>query len=381
MHASQWEEVSLITVLALAIYTWLGYPLALWMLRLLFRRRFGRKTNPLRVSVIIAVHNEEALVSDKLRDCQAFDYPRNLIEILVASDGSSDNTEFIAEEFAKKDSRIFLVRSTGRAGKSGVQNLAVEQTTGDILLFTDAETKIGPSILQRIVNGFGDERVGLIVPVVHFGRSETSVSKGQGAYWRFELFLRQLESDLGILATASGSALAVRRDLYRSLPPQYGDDCIIPLDVRLAGYEVVQDSDAIVHDEMPHSVEGEFRVRVRMTARNWTGILHRRALLNPFRFPVTAWSLLSHKFLRWLTPFFLVSAFLLNAILALQGRLLPLFALQACFYLAAAVGWKRSRREHCERIFGYPFAFCLANLGFLFGVLRGLRREAVVAYK
>jgi cellulose synthase/poly-beta-1,6-N-acetylglucosamine synthase-like glycosyltransferase len=371
----------LASVLLLLVYTWLGYPALLWLMRRAVRRRFVSGRNRVSVSIIVAVHNEESRIASKLEDCQTLDYPRDLLEVLVASDGSSDGTEALVEAFAKSDPRIRLVRSAGRAGKSGVQNLAVEQAGGEILLFTDAETRIGRSVLERVADAFIDERVGLVAPVVHFGRSDSPVSKGQGAYWRFELFLRQLESDLGILATASGSALAVRRSLYRPIPPQYGDDCVIPLDVRLSGHAVVQDSEAVVYDEMPHSVEGELRTRVRMTARNWTGILHRRALLNPFRFPGTAWSLFSHKFLRWLTPFFLAAAFLGNGFLALRGHLIFLFALQSCFYVAAGVGWRRSRSQPCERVFGYPFAFCLANLGFLLGVVRGLRRERVVAYK
>src|SRR5205807_9989955 len=108
------------------------------------------------------------------------------------------------------------------------------------------------------------------------------------AYWRFEILLRQLESDLGILATASGQAFALRRELFRAIPVQFGDDCIVPLDVRLQGFRIVQDPEAIVWNQMPHSVDGEIRTRVRMTARNWSGILSRPALLNPFRFPATA---------------------------------------------------------------------------------------------
>lgn len=378
MHVSSYV---LILLLSLLLYTWAGYPVLLWLARKISRFRFVRQMNRPAISIIIAVHNEEALIAAKLEDCLAFDYPRESIEILVASDGSTDSTEAIVNDFIKIDPRIRLIRSPGRSGKSGVQNLAAQRAIGEILLFTDAGTRIGKTVLQHIADDFTDERIGLIAPVVHFGRFDTSVSKGQGAYWRFELFLRQLESDLGILAIASGSALAVRRRLFRPLPLQYGDDCVIPLDVRLQHHLVVQDPDAIVYDEMPHSIEGEFRARVRMTTRNWTGILHRGALLNPLHFPASAWAVVSHKFLRWLTPFFLAAAFLANAWLVFKGQWLSLFILQCCFYAAAVIGWRRSSREHCAKIFGYPFAFCLANLGFLLGVVRGLRRERVIVYK
>ena len=367
-------------LLGLILYTWAGYPLALYILRSAFYRRPLRDTAVPTMSIIIAVHNEEAQIAAKLENCLGLDYPRERMEVIVASDHSTDATESIVENFAHRDGRIRLVNSTSRLGKSGVQNLAVNIAKGDILVFTDAETRVWFNLLQQLGEDFSDPSIGLVAPVVHFVQFENAVSKGQGAYWVYELLLRQLESDIGILAIASGSALAVRRSLYRPIPPVYGDDCVIPLDVRLQGYRVIQDPRAIVYDKMPCSTKGELRARVRMTARNWTGMFARRSLLNPLRFPCTAWGLVSHKLLRWMTPFFLLALFLLNGLLARHGALLLLLALQACFYGAALVGFWRSRAA-CERIFGYPFAFCLANIGFLLGAWKSLRGERVEAYR
>jgi cellulose synthase/poly-beta-1,6-N-acetylglucosamine synthase-like glycosyltransferase len=387
----------LAVIIAALVYTWIGYPVALWILTRALRRRQVRqervrlelvqqelprqaKDRP-SFSIIVACYNEEARIAIKLADCLALQYPREKLEIIVASDGSIDATERIVEEFAERDPRIRLLRSEDRAGKSGVQNLAAAQARGEILLFTDAETRTRPGLLGQIAEDFADPTVGMVAPIVRFGRFDDSISQGQGSYWRFELFLRQLESDLGILATASGAALAVRRSLYRPIPPHYGDDCIIPLDVRLEGYRVLQDPRAIVSDEMPHSTHGELRVRIRMTARNWSGILCRRALLNPWRFPATSWSLISHKFLRWLTPVLLLALLLVNGWLGWRGRMVALLVLQIGFYLAALVGWRRSESQECERIFGYPFAFCLANLGFFLGVLKCIRGQRIIAFK
>lgn len=375
--------MTLLIVLLFALaYTWIGYPLVLRALaratQVAVRREDYERPS---FSIIVACYNEEECITAKLDDCLAQQYPRELVEIIVASDGSTDATEKIVHDFAARDPRIRLLRSAGRAGKSGVQNLAAAEARGDVLLFTDAETLTRPNLLEQIAEDFSDPKIGLVAPVVQFGRFDDPLSQGQGFYWRYELYLRQLESDLGILATASGAALAVRRSLYRPIPVEYGDDCIIPLDVRLDGYRVLQDPRAVVTDEMPHSINGELRVRIRMTARNWSGILCRRAILNPLRFPVTSWSLISHKLLRWMTPFFLVTLLLANGWMMFHGRLAALFVLQGSFYLAAFVGWRRSQKQECERVFGYPFAFCLANLGFLLGVLRCVRGERIVAYK
>jgi glycosyltransferase involved in cell wall biosynthesis len=374
--------IFLATSLLLLVYTWVGYPIILWAMARIGRRAFfQREQRQPSISIIVACYNEESRIAAKLNDCLALRYPAEKLQILVGSDGSNDGTEQIVEEFAARESRIQLLRSAGRAGKSGVQNLAAARARGDILLFTDAETETRPDLLEQLAEDFADPSVGLVAPVVQFGRFDDSVSKGQGAYWRFEIFLRQLESELGILATASGAALAVRREIFRPLPPEYGDDCIIPLDVCLQGYKVLQDPRCVVTDEMPHSISAELRTRVRMTARNWGGILGRPGVLNPFRFPGIAWGLVSHKLLRWMTPFFLLAIFLANAWLVYHWRMVPLFILQCCFYLAAFAGWRRSHAPRCARVFGYPFAFCLANLGFFLGVLKSMRGERVVAYK
>lgn len=365
----------------LLAYTWVGYALLLILVRLFYKPAHVLEETRLTFSIVLAAYNEETHIRAKLENCLALEYPREQVEIIVGSDGSTDSTEEIVREFVGRDPRVRLVRSAGRAGKSGVQNLAVAHAKGAILLFTDAETSAGPELLRQIAAQFADSRVGMVAPVVHFGRFGTPVSEGQGAYWRFELFLRQLESDLGILATCSGSAFAIRRELFSPIPPQYGDDCVVPLDIRLQGYRIVQSPESIVYDEMPHSVDGELRARIRMTARNWAGILSRPGVLNPFRFPATSWGLISHKFLRWMTPLFLAVMYLVNLALLLRRHFILLFALQSCFYLAAVIGWRKSESQACERIFGLPFAFCLANVGFLLGLIKCVRGQRVVAYK
>ena len=278
------------------------------------------------------------------------------------------------------DPRIRWMQSDKRVGKSGIQNLAAESAKGELLFFTDANTATTASVLLAMVKELSDPEVGVVTATALFGHPQDAVEKGQGFYWRYELFLRTAESDLGILATGSGQALLVRRELFRPLPSCYGDDCIMPLDVRLQGYRIVQDRDAIVYDSMPHSIEGELRARIRMTARNWSGTLSRPGVLNPLRFPMTALGLVSHKLLRWLTPFFLAAAFLANTGLALEGRFIALWWMQAAFYLSAFIGWQLTRKQRPAWVFGYSFTFCLANVGFLLGMVKALRNQKIVAY-
>jgi cellulose synthase/poly-beta-1,6-N-acetylglucosamine synthase-like glycosyltransferase len=364
------------------LYAWLAYPLLVFVLASLFPRKHTgqRRSNSPVVSVIVPVHNEEQSISRKLEDCLDLLYPRERLEIIVASDRSTDRTEEIVRRFISRDSRIQWLESNSRMGKSGVQNLAAQHARGNLLFFTDANTDLSPGALRTMVDRLSDPAVGLVTATVLFGNPEDAVEKGQGAYWRYELFLRSAESNLGILATGSGQALLLRRELFRPLPPCYGDDCIMPLDVRLQGYRVIQDREATVFDAMPHSIEGELRARIRMTARNWTGTLSRVALLNPLRFPLTAVGLVSHKLMRWLTPFFLAVILLCNTMLALEGHFVALWCLQVAFYLSAFIGWVLTRKQRPAWLFGYAFSFCLANLGFLLGMVKAFRNQKIVAY-
>lgn len=379
MTAVHW---ALVASLAIVGYVWVGYPLLVFLLAALFsRKRCGpQATGDPFVSIIVPVHNEERTIARKITDCHELLYSYDRIEIIVASDESTDHTEAIVRAMATQDPRIHWLPSVGRVGKSGVQNLAAQQARGELLLFTDANTAMPPEVLRTMVQSLGDPTVGLSTATVLFGDGNDAVEKGQGFYWRYELWLRFAESRLGILATGSGQALLVRKELFRPLPAFYGDDCIMPLDVRAQGYKVIQDRDARVFDSMPHSIEGELRARIRMTARNWTGTLSRPTVLNPLRFPITALSLVSHKLLRWLTPFFLGVILLCTSFLALQGTFQSLWLLQVVFYLSALIGWQLTRSRRPAWIFGYPFSFCLANVGFLLGIVKALRNHKIVAY-
>lgn len=377
-----WSSQLVWVGLAMVAYTWVGYPALLWVLRRVFARPVMRESAAAEpfVSIIIPVYNEEQRVAAKLQDCVELAYPRERLEILVVSDGSTDRTEEIVEQFAGRDARIRLLRGAGRLGKSGVQNVAAQEAKGEILFLTDAEARMRPDALRLLVSNFADPHVGLVTATVYLGEPANAIAKGQGCYWRYELFLRQAESDLETLATASGQALAIRRAAFVPMKTCYGDDCVLPLTVRLGGYRVLHDSRAAVFDTFPHTIEGELRARIRMVARNWTGTLSEPGLLNPLRFPGTAWGLVSHKLLRWLTPFFLAVLLAASTAAFLHGRYVFLWLAQITFYGAALVGWLRTRSGQQTSVFALPFAFCLANVGFFLGMVKALRNQRIVTY-
>jgi cellulose synthase/poly-beta-1,6-N-acetylglucosamine synthase-like glycosyltransferase len=374
------NQLTIVLLVALLAYTWAGYLAVLLLLQRLFPSPVVRSPIHPRVSIILAVHNEERCIEEKLLDCLRLKYPSDGLEILVASDYSTDATEQIVEQFALRHPFVRLLRCETRAGKSGAQNLAVEHAKGEILFFSDANTRMDPCSLEKMVENFGDPRVGLVTAAVQFLQPKGAVPEGQGMYWRYELLMRQAESDIGILTKASGQAIAMRRELFRPLTTCYGDDCVMPLGVRLSGYRVVLDRRAIVTDTMPHTPRAEMKARIRMTSRSWGGTFSQSSIFNPFRFPVTSWGLASHKVFRWLSPFFLGALFVASTLSASRHEWVALWLVQVAFYAAAFLGWQSVRRGKGAGMFGYAFAFCLANVGFLFGLVKALRNQRIAAY-
>ena len=331
------------------------------------------------VTVLLTVHNEEASIRTRLDNLLAQDYPKNKFKILVASDGSTDGTEAIVEEYSKLHAVQLVVSQ--RLGKSGAQNEAFNHITSDVTLLTDAQTRFESHYTREMARAFCNQSVGCVTAHLLFESEPGILAGGQGYYWSYELKLRQSESDLGWLAVASGQAMAVRTSLFVKLPNNVGDDCIMPLDVALQGYRVVHQPSAIAYDVMESETGREFRTRIRMTARNWTGTWMRPALLNPATHPTYALALWSHKLLRWLGSCLIVIMLILALILAFS-LYLPAFLFIA-FYVLAALGYAEEQKLIDAHIplSGLACGFMVANTGFLLGLIKALRGKKITFYK
>jgi cellulose synthase/poly-beta-1,6-N-acetylglucosamine synthase-like glycosyltransferase len=360
-------------------YTWLGFPLVLELLARYRRLRIEKGPITPFVSVIVAARNEGRNIAARINDLLQQDYPVDALEIIIASDGSSDRTAEIARGFG--DARIRVLDFPESRGRAAVHNDAVTIARGDILVFTDAATRFEPSCLRELASNFNDPRVGCVsADILYENRDDSSVTRQRGLYWTYELWLRKRESQCGIFACASGPCMAVRRSFYRTLIDRsYDVDFITPLDVVAAGALVLQDPAAVARDQMFATPSQEIRAQIRMVSRNLGGYLDRKALLNSGNLGAS-WALISHKILRWLTPFFMAALFVSSTMLLLRGQFEPLCLLQCVFYVAAALGWLRVRGGNAASIFSAPYAFCLASAGFLLGVVRCIRRQRVVVY-
>ena len=294
------------------------------------------------VTLLVTAYNEADQIRDRIDNLLAQDYPHDRLDVLVASDGSTDGTDQIVLECA--DPRVRLYRSGSQLGKTATQNQAIPLARGEIIVFSDADTRFDRSFVRRIAAAFADPGVGgADGHLLFIAQAGNDVSQSQGFYWRYELKLREAESRLGIMAVASGACIAVRRVLFRAMDPAIGEDCIVPLDVVAQGYRMVHVSDALAYDHMDNAPDREFGSRVRMTLRNWQGTWSRPKLLNRCVIGESPGALWFHKVLRGRSPFFLLGLIVSANAWAL-AKVSGMAAASAVnrFLLLALVGWGTS---------------------------------------
>ena len=330
------------------------------------------------VAVMLTVHNEQDVIERRLSNLIELEYPRDRFRIVVTSDRSTDSTNDIVERFAREHDLVQLVNCTDSTGKSDAQNRALRSVSEEVVVFTDAETRLDGSCIRAMAGRFTDPQVGMVDAELTFDRDANAISEGQGWYWSYERMLRRLEGRLGILAVGSGACMAVRRTALDPLREGVGEDCQVPLMVVRKGLRVVQEPRALAVDNMPSQVGSEIRTRARMTARNWRGTFDYPSVLFSFRRPLLAFGLWSHKVLRWLSPIFL--ALFIATLLTLgfldRGCRLVLIAPVAIVFFSVLGGFGLSR----DRISRTMFSFMLANAGFLLGLWYAWTGTSIMRY-
>ena len=380
-------DIVLIILILLIIYAFDGY---LRILKLLVHFRSGLNKNnnanqasndELTVTILLTVFNEGDNVVEKITDLLKQDYPREKLTILVASDGSTDNTDQLVQDYQHPQVQLF--RPQLRQGKSDTQNQAIATIDTDIVLFTDCDTRFKAGFIKELMKPFREKSVGCTSGLLLFRNAKNSnIASSQSRYWNYELQIRELESQLGILAVATGACMAVRLNLFKAFSKTYGEDCIVPLDTVLAGYWVKHVKTAIAYDKTPETQRTEFKARVRMTLRNWQGTWSRADLLNPLKYPGYAFSLWSHKILRWLTPVWLILLTILSFIAAFHSLFgLTVFVLLMVLYGLAIYGFFAEKHNwKMPRLVNLAYSFMLANVGFLVGLWQAMTGRHITIY-
>ena len=361
----------------LVAYTYLLYPAVLFLAssaaRLWPRVRVAREAGSPSVSLIIPAHNEERHLPAKLANLAALEYPKDRLEVLFVSDGSTDATNDILGR-AAAGGDITLLALPARGGKSSALNQAVPRARHDILVFSDAATLFAPDAVSKLVRHFADPRVGVVCGALQFQASAES-RQTEGLYWRYESLLRLMESRIGVTLTASGAIYALRRACFVPLSADtLVEDLVVPMTARRLGFRVLYDPEARGTDFAASTVAGEFSRRVRIATGSFRAL---GGLLRSPLDPVTAFAFVSHKLLRWTLPFLLIGMLVTSAALLEAPLYRALFVLQVLFY-----GWGLAGYLFRPRIQGIRFAlvayYLLAiHLAFLVGFVRYLsgRRE------
>jgi len=357
----------------LLLYVWVFYPLFVGLASFLIKNKKRIKNEELSyqlVSVVIAAHNEAKNLRQRVINITDSSYPSDKIEIIIASDGSSDNTSEIINEMSNDFHNIKFIDIHPQIGRAGVHNKAIENSDGDVVVFTDAETQFDDMFLCNIMSVFSDDKIGFASGVLKYRNINSGeVTKSVGLYWRAELWLRTMESNIGVYILGSGACCAVRRLLYIDIPSTGDVDFTTPIDVVLQGYKCLHVSDAIAYDALPDTPESEFRARVRMTAKNIYGTIRRWGMMGAIMHPIYSIVLLSHKIGRWLTPFFMIIAIISNLFLLTDDMLFVVFfGAQFTFYALAFAGYLGLPVPYS----GQAYSFLLANAAFFVGVILAL---------
>lgn len=370
------DQLALICI-ALVIYHYFFYPLVFISISQLYANKLSYSNWEPTIALVIAAYNEESTIRDKLTNSLGLDYPRDKLKIVVVADGSTDATPTIATEFA--DRGVLCLFEPERRGKSHALNRAVAASRSEIVVLSDANNLFSSDALRYLVRALSRPSVGGVSGAKRIiANRDRAASVGDSLYWRYESRIKLAESNLGGTVAADGEIFAMRRELYRPIPPEViNDDAFLTLAVVLQGYEIGYEPAATSTEEASVSIAEDFRVKVRMVAGGyqflamcWSDLL--RTGWFAFKFA-------SHKILRWLMPLFLIALLSISALRFDEWPYKLLLSAQIVFYSLASMGALAPPIRQVSKFVYVPFYFATMNLAALVGLTRFLRgRQSVL---
>lgn len=343
----------------IVIWAYFGYFIFLRVVSVFYKKKVYKRDYYPSVAMIVTAYNEEKRIAKKIENCLAVDYPRDKLDIIVVSDGSTDRTNEIIESY--RDKGVHFLAMPTRQGKHHGQGKAVAVAKGEILVFSDATTFLKEDALANIVRSFADPKIGCVSGRDMVELNETG-SAGEDAYVKYEMMLRALESRTGSLVGVSGCFFAIRRSLCRTWFPNLSSDFYLPILTRINGYRVVLEPSAIAYYAVLDDPEKEFSRKVRTVVNGMAVMAYLRRVLNPLKYGTYALKMISHKIMRWWVPGCLVVIFIASLLLSWVRLIYGIAAAaQIIFYLAALIGYlaKGSRRYLFLKI---PLFFVMVNL-------------------
>ncbi|MET0635101.1 MAG: glycosyltransferase family 2 protein [Chitinophagaceae bacterium] len=370
-------------------YSYAGYGLLLYLL-VRIKKIFSSAKAPSGetflppVTLVIAAYNEEDFILKKIKNSLELDYPSELFQIIFISDGSTDQTAEIIRQYPV----IRHLHEEGRNGKVAAMHRAVGFVNTPYIIFSDANTLLNTQSIRNIVRHYEDERVGGVAgekKILSSGTAEAAEA-GEGLYWKYESFLKKLDSDFYTVVGAAGELFSVRADLYENPGRNIIlDDFVISLRICQKGYRVAYEPDAYAMESSSTSIAEESKRKIRISAGAFQSMVLLSPLLNVFRFPVLSFQYISHRVLRWtLCPLFLPLVFITNAWLVIlsAGMFYQLFmAGQLVFYSLVFAGWLMQNSKRKISILHFPYYFFFINYSIYLGFIRYLKGKQTVLWE
>ncbi len=372
-------------IFALAVaalfYTYIGYPLFVYLVSILFPKKVEKSEFEPKVTILITAYNEEKAIRSKLENTLKIEYPKDKLEILVASDGSNDKTDEIVREFEKQGVKLF--HQAGRKGKTYTQNKAVEKASGEIILFSDATTDYQTNVLREILPNFADEKIGCVAgKLIYVDKADSDVGKGAKSYWNYETFIKESESKACSLIGASGCLYAVKKSAYQPMYAEACSDFLICTLIYKQGLRSIYEPNAVCIEETNQQADKEMKMRVRVISQTFTDLWRNRGMMNPFKSGFYAVELISHKLFRYAVPIFLLLIFITSAVLAVSSVLfLVILTLQILFYAMGFFAWILEKNGMKLGILSIPLYFILTNFASIIGFYKFLSGERYATWE
>ncbi|KJJ85581.1 glycosyl transferase family 2 [Candidatus Omnitrophus magneticus] len=354
------------------LYTYLGYPLILSILSFFIRQdETPSKNNPNKyplVSLIISAYNEETVIAEKIKNSLELNYPKDKLEIIVASE-SIDSTNEITQKYAKDGVKLYAF--TTRIGKAGTLYRTIPLAKGSIIIFSDANGMYDKNAVKKIVEKFYDKKIGCVSGQLRYTNpGNTTIGESEGLYWQYEQIIKHCESKILSLLGVNGSIFAIRKELYSPITIDRGDDFELAVRVALNGHGVILEKEAISYEKASVKTKDEFKRKVRIIS--WCAKSAFILLQEAFHAKkwLIAFEIISHKILRWFIPFFLCGIFI--ASISCEGLIYSItILLQAAFYMAAFTGYiLEKNNKPIPFFFNIPYYFCVVYLAALAGIYK-----------
>lgn len=376
--------------LGLIFYSYVGYGILVWILVRI--KKLWKKPSPLltdeeslpQVALIVAAYNEQDFIEQKIANSLELDYPKHKLELVFITDGSNDLTP----DIIRKQNNIQLLHQPERRGKVAAMNRAIRHVEALIVIFCDANTLLNKQCVRNIVRHYADPKVGGVAGEKRIWQNtaDAAAAAGEGLYWKYEGFLKKLDSDLYTTVGAAGELFSVRRELFESAPEgTIIEDFVQSLKLCINGYVVRYEPDAYAAEAPSASIKEEMKRKVRICAGAFQAMVLLKELFNIFKYPVVSFQFISHRILRWtLCPVALITLLLSNiGIVALAPS--PFFTLvlilQGAFYITGITGWIFASKNIRLKAVYIPFYFLFMNISVFIGFNRFIRNKQTVLWE